>query len=60
MCLLEFYLVIKIKFIKFGFEMRIYAQKCFFFFFKLSNICKPYLYRYAKPVWLVVVFLSQI
>ena len=31
MCLLEFYLVIKIKFMKFRFEMRIYVQKkCFF------------------------------
>ena len=33
MCLLQFYLVIKIKFMKFGFEMRIYAQKSVFFFF---------------------------
>lgn len=31
MCLLEFYLIIKIKFMKFGFEMRIYAEKTVFF-----------------------------
>ena len=38
MCLLEFYLIIKIKFMKFGFEMRIYAEKTVFFLKKLSNI----------------------